>query len=57
MSPHHWELTGVSGEVTVDPVSASGHEKIPVCGQLTPAVRSSEFPLRGQSDLPVTGVS
>jgi hypothetical protein len=26
---------------------ASGHEKIPVCGQLGPAVRSSEFPADG----------
>jgi hypothetical protein len=26
---------------------ASGHEKIPVCGQLAPGVRSSEFPVHG----------
>src|SRR5262249_21336609 len=26
---------------------ASGHEKIPVCGQLAPGARSSEFPVRG----------
>jgi hypothetical protein len=26
---------------------ASGHEKIPVCGQIGPAVRSSEFPADG----------
>jgi hypothetical protein len=26
---------------------ASVHEKIPVCGQLAPGVRSSEFPVRG----------
>ena len=27
--------------------SASGHEKIPVCGQIGSAVRSSEFPADG----------
>ena len=26
---------------------ASGHEKIPVCGQLAPGAWSSEFPVRG----------
>jgi NACHT domain len=34
-------------EVTLTAAAASGHEKIPVCGQLGPAVRSSEFPADG----------
>jgi SAM-dependent methyltransferase len=44
---HRAARPGGSVYLTVHELDASGHEKIPVCGQLAPAVRSSEFPVRG----------
>jgi hypothetical protein len=35
------------GNMFIELYAASGREKIPVCGQLAPGVRSSEFPVRG----------